>query len=88
MPNLKSSAKALRQSIKKREINLQKKVAFRSVVKDIKKLVSEEKIKDAEKLLPQAYKAIDKAAKTGVIKPNTASRKKSRLTLMIRRATA
>lgn len=88
MPNLKSSAKALRQSIKKRERNLKKKVAFRFVVKDIKKLVSEEKIKDAENLLPQAYKAIDKAAKAGVIKPNTASRKKSRLTLMIRRATA
>ena len=29
--------------------------------------------------LSAAYKAIDKAAKRGIIKPNTAARKKSRL---------
>ena len=34
---------------------------------------------EAEKSLPELYKAIDKAAKRGVIKKNTASRKKSRL---------
>ena len=87
MPNLKSAEKALRQSIKRNERNLEKKAAFRSVVKEIKKLASEGKVKEAEKLLPQAHKALDKASKTGVLKKNTASRKKSRLALMLRKAT-
>lgn len=41
---------------------------------------------DAQSLLQAAYKAIDKAAKRGVIKPNAASRKKSRLALLLNRA--
>ncbi|MFY9461920.1 MAG: 30S ribosomal protein S20, partial [Candidatus Sungiibacteriota bacterium] len=35
---------------------------------------------------PKAYKALDKAAKTGVIKKNAAARKKSRLMKSIRKA--
>lgn len=54
--------------------------------KDIRRLVSEKKIKEAELLLPQIYKILDKAAKVGVIKKNTASRKKSRITRAITRA--
>ena len=40
---------------------------------------------EALKLLPEIYKAIDKTAKRGVIKKNTASRKKSRLTKAIQK---
>ena len=39
---------------------------------------------EAEKLLPKAYQAIDKAAKRGIIKKNTAARKKSRLTALFK----
>jgi len=38
---------------------------------------------DAQKLLPEAYKALDKAAKTGLIKKKAASRKKARMTRLI-----
>ena len=38
---------------------------------------------EAKKMLPELYKALDKTAKVGTIKKNTASRKKSRLTKMI-----
>jgi len=48
-------------------------------------LVSQNKIKEAKNLLPQVYKTLDKAAKVGVIKKNTAARKKSRLTKLINR---
>lgn len=34
---------------------------------------------DSKELLSKAYQAIDKAAKTGLIKKNAAARKKSRL---------
>jgi len=43
------------------------------------------KKEEAIKLLPSAYKSIDKACKTGVIKKNNAARKKSRITKLINR---
>jgi len=45
----------------------------------VKILVSQKKQEEAKKLLPQIYKILDKAAKTGLIKKNTAARKKSRI---------
>lgn len=54
-------------------------------VKEIKKLKSAGKTEEALKLISQAYKAIDKAAKRGVIKKNTASRKKSRLAKFLKK---
>ena len=46
-------------------------------MKEYKKLLLEGRKDDAKKLLPKVYKKIDKAAKTGVIKKNKASRLKS-----------
>jgi len=43
-------------------------------------------IEGAKKLLPQVYKLLDKAAKTGLIKKNTAARKKSRITKLINKS--
>ncbi len=40
-------------------------------------------IEEAKKLLPQVYKLLDKAAKADLIKKNTATRKKSRITKLI-----
>lgn len=53
------------------------------VVKKVRKMVEAGNKEEAQKMLPSAYKAIDKAAKRGVIKDNTASRKKSRLAAAI-----
>lgn len=55
-------------------------------VKKMRKLVAGGKLDEAQKMLPETYKAIDKAAKRGVIKENTAARKKSRLVAAIKRA--
>jgi len=85
MPITKSAKKALRQSKKRRQRNLRRFNAMREIVKKIKKLVNENKKEEALKLLPQAYKAIDKATKNNVIKKNTAARKKSRLTKLIKK---
>lgn len=79
MPITTSAKKAIRSSAKKRVFNLRKKNQMNSVVKEYKKLVSANDSKAAEKMLPNLQKAIDKAAKTGLIKKNTAARKKSRL---------
>jgi len=56
------------------------------IVKTIRKHVTAGEKKEAEALLPNAYKAIDKAAKRGIIKENTAARKKSRLVAAVRKA--
>lgn len=57
---------------------------MRALIKQVRALVSSEKKDEAQKLLPQTYKALDKAAKAGLIKKNTASRRKSRLTKLLR----
>lgn len=79
----KSAKKAYRQNIKRREKNLQGKWALKEVLKNFKKLVQEKNLKAAQAELPKVYKALDKAAKVNLIKKNTASRLKSRLTALV-----
>ena len=78
-----SAKKAIRSSARKRVFNLRRKNAIDDIVKKIRRLVKEGKRKAASALLPQAYKVIDKAAKTNYLKKNTAARIKSRLTLLV-----
>ena len=86
MPITKGAQKAHRASLRKRVFNLRRKSAMNEAVKKIRKLVEAGKKSEAEAVLPTAYKAIDKAAKRGVIKENTAARKKSRLVAAIKRS--
>lgn len=58
---------------------------MRDYIKSFKKLLVVKDVKGAQAMLPKIYKVIDKATKIGVIKKNTASRKKSRLTQSIKR---
>ncbi len=83
MPITKSAKKALRQNVRRKAGNLVYKNKIKDLLKEVKALVSEKKLKEAKDLLPQIYKALDKAAKVGVIKKNAASRKKSRITKLI-----
>lgn len=84
MPITKGAEKALRQSERKRVFNIRRKNTMKDVVKEVEKAVTAGDASKAKELLPKAYKAIDKAAKRGVIKDNTASRKKSRLTAHVK----
>ena len=83
-----SAKKAIRSSAKKRVFNLRRKETLHDTSKALLKALTTRDVAGAEKLLPEAYKAIDKAMKRGVIKGNTAARKKSRLALAIKRARA
>jgi len=83
MPITKSAKKALRQSLRRKARNLIYKNKIKNLIKEVRKLVLAKKIKEAKNLLPQVYKILDKAAKTGLIKKNTAARKKSRITLLL-----
>lgn len=75
----KSAKKAHRASLRKRVFNTRRKRVLIASVKEAKKALSAESVS-------KAYQAIDKALKRGLIKKNTAARKKSRLVKAIRRA--
>ncbi len=80
----RGAKKAHRASERKRVFNVRRKVVLHDTVKEYNDLLKEGKMKEAQALLPKVYKAIDKATKRGVIKKNTASRKKSRLTVKLK----
>ncbi|MEI6296782.1 MAG: 30S ribosomal protein S20 [bacterium] len=82
----KSAKKAAKSSLRKRVFNLRRMGVMKSAVKTVKNLVTSKKVEDAKKSLSEAYQAIDKALKRGIIKKNTAARKKSRLVKMIKKA--
>jgi len=86
MPITKSAKKALRQNARRRTRNLVYKKKMKGLIKELRVLVTEKKIEDAKKLLPQVYKILDKTAKVGIIKKNTASRKKSRITKLVNKS--
>lgn len=85
MPIKKAAIKALRQSNRRKIQNTRRKNIIRSLIKELRAFLAEKKYQEAKSLMPKIYKALDKATKTGVIKQNTASRKKSRLTRWIKR---
>ena len=75
----KSAKKALRQSKRRKVMNDKRARAMREAVKGVRVAVASGTSTDAVPTLAAAYKAIDKAAKRGIIKKNTADRKKSRV---------
>ena len=87
MPITQSAKKALRGSLKKREVNARLKSNFLQNTKKLKRLIAEKKTKEAEAFFPTVQKSLDKAAKGGFLKKNTVSRKKSRLVAMIKKVT-
>lgn len=85
MPITKGAQKALRSSLRKRVFNVRRRRAMNDVIKEVRTLIGAGNAAEAAKKLPEAYQAIDKAAKRGIIKDNTAARKKSRLAAAIKR---
>ncbi len=85
MPITRSAKKALRTSLRKRDANLVRKDRVSKTVKSVKKLVSEGKKKEALAAFSLAQKAIDKAVKEHTLNKNTASRRKSRLSKLVKK---
>jgi len=79
MANSPSAIKYIRSSAKKTELNNLYRDNYRKAIKKILDLLHEGKKDEALKNYPVAQKAIDKATKKGILKKNTAARKKSSL---------
>ncbi len=70
----KGAKKAHRQSLRKNALNTKRKAAVRTALKGVR-----EAVKGDVKALSAAYQAIDKALKRGIIKKNTAARRKAKV---------
>jgi small subunit ribosomal protein S20 len=79
MPITKSAKKSIRQDARRRKINMRRKKQLKSILKEIRALIDEGKLKEAKEKMPQAQKTIDKSVKTNIIKENKARRIKSKL---------
>ncbi|MDD5705256.1 MAG: 30S ribosomal protein S20 [Kiritimatiellae bacterium] len=84
MPNIKSAEKRVRQSAKRRTINRAVHSKVGSVRHDAFEALAKRDKEAAVKLLSAYASTLDKAAKKGIIKANTANRRKSRLAQRIR----
>jgi small subunit ribosomal protein S20 len=84
MANIRSAEKQRRQAEKKKVRNRAGKSTLRSALKKARTAVAGG---DADKdTLTAGYSAVDKAAKRGLIKKNTASRYKARLSAASKRS--
>lgn len=85
MPITSSAKKAHRQSLRRRKFNVVRKGQAMDATKAFKKLVAAGDKKGALALMPKVQKALDKAVKGKTINKNTASRRKSRLSKMLKK---
>lgn len=79
MPTQKASFKHLRQTKKRTIKNRAEQERMKSAIKKVQRATDAKQGADIATLIRAAVQAIDKAAQHGVVKKNTAARKKSRI---------
>ena len=86
MANHKSSKKRIRQTVRKTEVNTVRKSRVRTAIRKVMDAITSKEEKTAKSALQNAESQIMKAVSKGVIKKNTASRKVSRLSSLIKKS--
>ncbi len=84
MANHYSALKRVRQTERRTEFNRRSKTRLRHQIRAMRKLITDKNASGAAALLPETFSIIDRSAKLGVIKNNTAARYKSKLHLRIK----
>jgi small subunit ribosomal protein S20 len=79
LANHKSALKRIRSSEKKRQRNRIVRARARTEVKKAKSLMHQGDIETARQATLEAIRTLDKAASKGIVHPNNAARRKSRL---------
>jgi small subunit ribosomal protein S20 len=79
MANTFSALKRVRMAERRTEINRQRKSRLRHQIRAMRRLLEKKDVQGATAIVPQTFSLIDRAAKWGVIKKNTAARYKSRI---------
>lgn len=85
MANHVSSLKRVRITERRTAINKMRRSRMRTAIKSLRKAMAGKDLELSQSLLPQTYSIVDRAAKWGIIKKNTASRYKSRLTVRLKK---
>jgi small subunit ribosomal protein S20 len=84
MANHYSALKRVRQTERRTEFNRRNRTRLRHQIRAMRRLIDEKNASGALALLPETFSVIDRSAKLGVIKKNTAARYKSTLHLHIK----
>ena len=79
MANTDSAKKRIRQTEKRTERNRRYRASARTYVKKVRRLIDETKLDEAEAAAQSAYQTLDKAARSNILHPRNAARRKGRL---------
>jgi small subunit ribosomal protein S20 len=84
MANTYSALKRVRQTERKTEVNRKSKTRLRHQIRAMRRVILAKDAAAAAQLLPKTFSVIDRSAKVGIIKKNTAARYKSKLHLRLK----
>ncbi|MCC6586012.1 MAG: 30S ribosomal protein S20 [Bryobacterales bacterium] len=88
MANHVSALKAARQIERRTEVNRMRRTRVRNQIRAMRRALETKNIEEANKLLSETFSLVDRAARWGVIKKNTAARYKSRMHLRLKKLAA
>jgi len=84
MANTYSALKRVRQAERRTEVNRKNKSRLRHTIRAMRRALTLKDATAASALLPATFSVIDRSAKSGIIKKNTAARYKSKLHLRVK----
>jgi small subunit ribosomal protein S20 len=84
MANHYSALKRARTDERRTLANRMRKTRLRHQIRSLRKALATKDATAVQTLLPKTYSLVDRAAKWGIIKKNTAARYKSRLTARVK----
>jgi small subunit ribosomal protein S20 len=84
MANTYSALKRVRQIERRTECNRKNKTRLRHQIRAMRRALTSKDAAAAAGLLPGTFSVIDRSARTGIIKMNTAARYKSKLHLRVK----
>ena len=84
MANTYSALKRVRQTERRTEVNRKNKSRLRHQIRAMRRALTAKDAKAASAMLPTTFSVIDRSAKSGIIKRNTAARYKSKLHLRVK----
>jgi small subunit ribosomal protein S20 len=87
MANTVSALKRVRMTERRTAINRMRKSRLRHQIRAMRRLREQKDAQGAANAVPAPFSMVDRAAKWGIIKKNTAARYKSRLSLRVRKLT-
>jgi small subunit ribosomal protein S20 len=88
MANTVSALKRVRMTERRTAINRMRKSKLRHQIRAMRRLLDGKDTSAASKMVPATFSVVDRAARWGIIKANTAARYKSRITLRLRKLSA